>query len=309
MCAQNQVARKLRREADGPLQAVLGLFSGRAPLEELTALSAEFYDPPENMFYKYALGELSPYGYEAAGLVRSLAKEKALVPASYAQDSAAEFKAYTGRLNSINKKFLEQWDAGARWPSCGVSGDTQAHSLVRVPPLVARYAGAAPLRDAVSDAVRVHQADTAPADFAVALAAILERIVLGATLSDALKWAAFDKSNPLYDDQRKMAQDALAELDADPRDVVMRYGISCALPGPFTGPLAIVFAAGGDFTAAVRANIIAGGDNCSRAAVVGALCGAAGGMAALPPAWRAKVNGWQEYEAAADAIVSAAGYV
>ena len=80
----------------------------RAPLD-LAALAPEFHDPPENMFYKYAQGELSPYGAEAAGLVRSLAKERALVPASYAQDSAAEFKAYTGRLNSINKKFLEQW--------------------------------------------------------------------------------------------------------------------------------------------------------------------------------------------------------
>jgi ADP-ribosylglycohydrolase len=199
-------------------------------------------------------------------------------------------------------------DEGARWPSCGVAGDTQAHSLVRVPALVARYAGAAPLRNAISDAVRVHQADTAPTDYALAFAAILERIVLGASLSDALKWAAFDKSNPLYDEQRKFCQDALADLDADPRAVVMKYGVSCALPGPFTGPLALCFAASGDFATAVRANIIAGGDNCSRAAVVGALCGAAGGMDALPAAWRAKVNDWAALEALADAIVAAAGY-
>ncbi len=190
-----------------------------------------------------------------------------------------------------------------------MSGDTQAHSLVRVPAIVARYAGTAPLRNAVSDAVRVHQADTAPGDYALAFAAILERVVLGASLGDALKWAAFDKSsNPLYDENKKEVQNALAELDGDSRSVVLKYGISCALPGPFTGPLALVFSAGGDFTKAVRANIVAGGDSCSRAAVVGSLCGAVGGMAALPPTWRARVTDWAELEAAADKIVAAAGY-
>ncbi len=210
-----------------------------------------------------------------------------------------------------------------------MAGDTQAHSLVRVPALVARYAGMAPLRNAISDAVRVHQADDAPTDYALAFGAILERVVLGASLSDALKWAAFgtsicaneqqsahtrlplncaDKSNPLYNEQRTMVQDALAELDADSRSVVAKYGVSCSLPGPFTGPLALVFSASGDFAASVRGNIVAGGDSCSRAAVVGALCGAAGGMAALPLAWRAKVTDWAELEAAADAIVAAANY-
>ena len=44
--------------------------------------------------------------------------------------SYAFFKAYTGRLNSLSKKYVEQWETGARWPSCGVKGDSQAHRLV-----------------------------------------------------------------------------------------------------------------------------------------------------------------------------------
>jgi ADP-ribosylglycohydrolase len=260
------------------------------------------------VFYTYAPGTLSPYGHEAAGLVRSMAKHGKLLPEKYAEESAAEFKAYGGRLNSISKTYLTQWDAGARFPSCGVAGDTQAHCLVRVPALVARYAGKPELRTAVADAVLVHQTHPAPADYALAYAALLERIVLGAPLSDALKWAAFDKGNPLFDEQRKQAQDALADLDADPRDIVSKYGISCSLPGPFVGPLAIVFSAGGNFETAVRANIVAGGDSCSRAAVVGGLCGAAGGMAALPAAWRAKVTDWKELEDCADKIIAAANF-
>jgi hypothetical protein len=104
-----QIVRKLTAQPDGPLQAMFGmLLPDRSPLD-LEALAPEFFAKPENMFYTYAPGTLSPYGAEAAGLVRSVAKERALVPASYAADSAAEFKAYPGRLNSISKKFLEQW--------------------------------------------------------------------------------------------------------------------------------------------------------------------------------------------------------
>jgi len=305
---RGQILRKLRGEADGPLQAALGLaFPDKTKLD-LDTLAPEFFEPPSNMFYTYAQGTLSPYGAEAAGLVRSLALHGGLVPERYAEESAAEFRAYPGRLNSISKTFLAQWDAGARWPSCGVEGDTQAHCLVRVPAVVARYAGKPDLRTQVTDAVRVHQPHFAAGDYALAYAALLERVVLGAPLGEALKWAAFDKGNPLYDEQRKQAQDALADLGEDPRDTVSKYGLSCSLPGPWVGPLALVFSAQGDFQQAVRANIVAGGDSCSRAAVVGGLCGAAGGMAALPLAWRAKVTDWAELEAAADKIVAAANY-
>lgn len=305
-----QIKRKVTRAPDGPLQAALGLLlPDREPLD-LQNLAPEFHTPSENMFYTYECGKLSPYGEEAASLVRSVAAAGALVPERFAEASAADFKNYKGRLNSLSKKFLEQWDAGARWPTCGVAGDTQAHSLVRVPVIVARYAGKSECRDMVADAVRVHQTSQAPVDYAQAMAALLERIILGVSVQDALKWGAFNKEedNVLYNEQRKEVADALTDMANDPRAIVSKYGISCALPGPFIGPLAIVFGARGDFVTAVRANIFAGGDNCSRAAVVGALCGAGGGMAGLPAEWRSKMSDWPELEAAADKIVAAAKY-
>lgn len=306
-----QIKRKVTGQPDGPLQAALGLLlPDNMPLD-LASLQAEFHSPSENMFYKYPVGQLSPYGAEAACLVRSLAAEGSLVPERYAEQSVQEYRAYSGRLNSLSKRFLEQWDAGARWPTCGVAGDTQAHSLVRVPAIVARYAGSEQCRDAVADAVRVHQAQQGPVDYAQALATLLERCILGAPVADALKWGAFNKdpANVLYDEQRKEIADALSDMDVDPRAIVKKYGISCALPGPFIGPLAMIFGARGDFVTAVRANIMAGGDNCSRAAVVGALCGANGGMACLPESWRSKMADWKALEAAADKIVSDAKFV
>lgn len=303
---QDKIVKRVKREPDNPLSTLLGMLSP-TPQEELERLQPEFFDPPGNMFYTYKLGALSPYGEENAALVRSLAKAGSLRTDAFTADSAREFRAYSGRLNSLSKTFLARLDAGEKEP--GVPGDTQAHSLVRVPAIVARYAGSAICRDAIGDAVRVHQTEQVATDYAQALGAILEAVVLGAPLADALKWAAFSKDSPLYDGQRKEVSNALAEMGADPRAVTSKMGISCSLPGPFIGPLALCFSNGGDFVKSVRANIFGGGDNCSRAAVVGALCGAQGGMEALPKSWTDKVTGWAELEAAADKIVADAGYV
>jgi hypothetical protein len=56
---QGQIKRKVLREADGPLQAVLGLvFADGEVLDSgrLAALAPEFFEPPGNMFYTYPLG-------------------------------------------------------------------------------------------------------------------------------------------------------------------------------------------------------------------------------------------------------------
>lgn len=197
-------------------------------------------------------GAQSPYGDEAVTLITSLAKEGKLVPERLAEDSYAYFKAYTGRLNSLSKKYIELWEGGARWPSCGVRGDSQAHSLVRVPAIVARYHGKPEMQDMVVDAVRVNQDDQTAIDYAVAYAVILERVVQGASVSEALKWAAFERKPPLYDDIRALIQDSLGEMGRDPRGIVSKYGISCNLPGPFAGPLALCFGNGKSFERAVR---------------------------------------------------------
>ena len=82
----------------------------------------------------------------------------------------------------------------------------QAHSLVRVPAVVARYLGDADMTQKVTDAVRVHQDSFTAIDFATAFAEILRRVILGANVAQALKWGAFEKSPPLYDDQRVYVQ-------------------------------------------------------------------------------------------------------
>ena len=86
-------------------------------------------------------------------------------------------------------------------------------------------------------------------------------------------------------DAWKRAADETGDLEALVADV----GRSCALPGAFIAP-AFLFqkSESPDYVAAVRQNILAAGDTCSRGILVGAVMAALGSE---PPAdWLAKVD-------------------
>ena len=75
---------------------------------------------------------------------------------------------------------------------------------------VARFLGQPDMTQRVTDAVRVHQDDYTAIDFATAFAELLQRVIQGATVAEALKWGAFEKKPPLYDDQKIYVQLARA---------------------------------------------------------------------------------------------------
>jgi ADP-ribosylglycohydrolase len=96
--------------------------------------------------------------------------------------------------------------------------------------------------------------------------------------------------------------------------VAAAIGLSCALPGALVASLYIARVSS-TFEEAVTSNILAGGDNCSRAMVVGALFGAWSGDTSsldrtegqsLPAGWTDKVNAdlWREIVEGADKIAS-----
>ena len=61
--------------------------------------------------------------------------------------------------------------------------------------LVARYAGHPELLEKVEKAVRVHQANDISVSAALAMAKILERVVLGSNVPDAIAWASKEGSD------------------------------------------------------------------------------------------------------------------
>lgn len=73
-------------------------------------------------------------------------------------------------------------------------------------------------------------------------------------------------------------------------EIVSEFGKACPLPGSFQGSIGALLTHK-DFVSTIRANILAGGDCCSRANFIGACLGAQGGVEVIPMEWIEKVHG------------------
>jgi hypothetical protein len=235
--------------------------------------SPEFFDPPSCPWYDLPLGSLSPYGDESLVLLQSMVQHGELKPMAFINDSYSFFKAYSGRLNSVMSSFVLNVERGcsARGRKACAVRDNEAHALVKVPVLVARYAGTGLLEQAVEQAGQVHQDSTEAVGAAIAAALLLEHIVLGSTVNDALAWARRNLASA----ERELLDKALRLNSTGTVDATRLLGSSCHLPGSFLSPLHCIARHPFDYKAAVRANILAAGDQCSRAVFVGACLAAA----------------------------------
>lgn len=287
------------------------------PLEIRRRLAArsprhpEFHEPPASPAYGshspyahvYPSGASSPYADEVLPLLRSMARLGGFDAADFANESVAFFASYAGRLNSVMAHFLSAERAGRRWPKSAVA-DSQAHSLVKVPLLCARYAGSGRLDQMVERAVRVHQDDEMAVGVGVRAARILERVILGDSVAEALRWASREPALsgvaagaaggadvvPSVVQERSVGAADGAAMMASIEQVAGAFGRSCTLPGAFL--LALHVASwGAAFADAVRANILAAGDSCSRSMFLGALLAAEQGERAIPDDWLRRMAG------------------
>ncbi len=286
----------------------------------------EFFAQPSCPFYNstqfpghYALGQPSPYGEEALALADYVEGNglEFTDGEGFARSLHRWVKSYSGRKNGCSKQFESNMDdllgkGGASahcFPACGAN-DAEANSLWKVPLLAARYSRAPDYLSKVSQAVRVHQNTDGAEEFALSFAKMLRAALDGAKLPVAVAAgrasappavaAALDKA--LKGTIASAAQDGEQGL----RDWVAAlgkalgtpYATSCAYPQSFIVAVKIVMDAvtvhserpETDLMAyAVRRNLMVGGDQCGRVALVAGLVGACGHP--IPAGWAERTKG------------------
>jgi hypothetical protein len=161
-------------------------------------------------------------------------------------------------------------------------------------PVACLYAGKSELLIKVEEAVRVHQNNDIAVAFGQAAAVILESVVLGGSLSDALQkcqiWAESRNGNVAVLTALRRAQDEVQHNT--PLETLMQKltnenlgGRTCHMPAAFIVPIyqltkvAAAVPEGGvvgedAYIQAVRENIFAAGDTCSRMVFTGSVLAA-----------------------------------
>jgi ADP-ribosylglycohydrolase len=272
----------------------------------------EFKNPPTPSFYSaaefpnhYGAGMLSPYGELLLFTTQHIAAT-GQVDTTAMMEQLHEWaeSEYSGRKDGAIKAFVENVKAGKTYPECGAD-DNQAICYMKVVPVTCLYAGKPELKQKVEEAIRVHQNNDVAVAFGVASACILERALLTGSLPDASFVESLDQQ--VKDAWNKAAEFLDLELlllqishdkmkgeeDSSFYDLA---GRSCSMPGAFIAPSFLFQRASSSTTKpgkdayakALRANILASGDTCSRAVLIGSVLGACIGD--VPQDWVDKVD-------------------
>ncbi|SPH20130.1 hypothetical protein ASD8599_00868 [Ascidiaceihabitans donghaensis] len=168
--------------------------------------------------------------------------------------------------------------------------DVQLPAISKLPGLALCFAqdnGDGVLQDAWSAVRTTNDHPTAQAHGRM-VARMMQRAVHGDTVRQLVD-AGRAEASPEVD---TLLADALGRMDEDANSVTRHFGLACDLDYGVPAAVHNVMTAG-SFTAAVRRNIYAGGDNCGRSILVGALCGAVygvGGDKGIPHAWLEKLT-------------------
>ena len=243
----------------------------------------EFFDPPESAFYDYHSGRQSPYGDEMMVLLRSISSKGYFDPSDAIEEWSSFYKAYDGRLNRVSQRFIELKGRGISIDQCAQTDDTSFESAAKIPIIVARYAGSPMMLEKLDDAVKVHQTNEKVLHATRLAAKLLEKVILGSSIPDALLWAS--TSNQTSPEEKELLQCIDENL---PFSIAAEtFGLSGQLPGCLRSSIYALKCFRG-YEVAIRANIIAGGDNACRSWILGSMLAAECGDKCIPEQWKSK---------------------
>ena len=177
-------------------------------------------------------------------------------------------------VEEYHRKFFTAYARGTAPHKCA-GNDIHIGGLAHVGVLCAFLA--ADLQ-AAREAVREHINLTHRSDEVLAAADALARMLFAVAAGADLREAIFQHGADWFS-KRKAEQ-----WSREPDEIVIGHCVSpaCYIADAFPASLYLAWKYVDDFEAGVIANANVGGDNCHRGAVVGALLGAASGMARIP---------------------------
>ena len=89
------------------------------------------------------------------------------------------------------------------------------------------------LLERMEAAVRVHQHNDNAVKIAITAALMLEKVILGSTIEEAIQWASDPGYLHVDSHSRGLLQQALAIKQSQASEVAKKLGSSCHLPGSF----------------------------------------------------------------------------
>lgn len=282
-------------------------------VRELGGLEPEFTETTASDFEgfpayfahaKKRVGDFSQYGEQAMVMLQSLAANSGAYQRADYQDRfsavfgyGGDYVGYIDRPTRATLDNLARADAQALANTRHYFGadDEQLPAVAKLPPLIALDPDATELGSRVESAVRVTNHNDLAVEAGRCYQALLQQALASRDLPAACK-AVLDASGTTF---RPLLESMQTRLDEPSVDVIRDIGMSCQLVYGLPGAVHILLTSD-SYAQAARLNILAGGDSCGRAMVIGAVAGAVYGFdkkAGIPQAWIDRLNRKSELDA------------
>lgn len=222
-------------------------------------------------------------------------------PPRYYTPPLNESRRFNSYYDNATKGFLANVAAGQKWPHTG-DGDTETNAVAHVLPVVVMRAGRPSFLQDAEAAIRIVQDNDDAVAFGLTFARILERVILGDSIVDAVRVTAATLRAGTGNPNDAWFAHGLAKMDEwsprPPVDVTLEIGQGCDFPfHVFTAPHLLLHYNGSvGFAQAVRETILLGGENANRGTFIASILAAAAGSvdAAVPKDWLARTTEGQE---------------
>jgi len=252
-------------------------------------------------------GEVSQYGEQLMVMLHSMSNNNGRYDKVHYENAFDSCFGYGGTyvgyidrptrdtLNNIalakSKSETGELDASFRG-----ADDTQLPAISKLPPLVAKHHNQTDLQQLAESAVRV----TNNNDFAVGIARCASAMLKVAietgditrTLQTAASVATEQTGSEKLDSIKTLVSAAASEQDKTVVEATAHWGMPCQLDVAFPSVLHNLEKSN-SYTEAIRQNILAGGDSCGRAILLGAILGACNGNdenKGIPSNWLARIK-------------------
>jgi ADP-ribosylglycohydrolase len=288
-----------------------------AELQRLYPSSVHGFEAPKEGHYHFGKqpGDQTHYGDGALVLLESLAREGKFHERAFGRSFVEIFRpsAYSGYIDLATKGTVENFQAFAKSNSADDfdfqhgADDDQLASASRLAALIVRYSNDPELLTVVERTTRVCQNNKRTVAYMKFNALLMSQLLGGRDIHTALRRAEEQivvVEPQLSQEIRRKTREALEETRKAVLEATLSFGQACPLPKSFPSSIHVLLKHPDDFESAILATLRAGGDSAGRASMVGAWLGAHLGIAAIPKAWRLKLNHADRISAAIEKILA-----
>lgn len=248
-------------------------------------------------------GDFTHYGDAAVVLLQSVRDKGGFDVHGYAEHFIDSFRQYKGYLDKATKGTLANAAQLSESYLAIGADDNQTGAMSRLAPVTALMSVGPELDAAMMAAANVTQTTSVALDANRFHGRLLARLLAGEPLNSAIDAAAEDT-------QSAFVSEALAQAKGHLQDTVVdatgTFGRACSLPSTLPSMLHAVLREGHSLPSCLLEIVRAGGDNASRASVVGAWLGAHHSLDAIPAPWRRQLTRGDEIEPLVKVVTSLA---